>query len=364
MRGLASIAVIAIHVSMVFPLIDGVNVLSTLNLLLSFVLLQYAVPMFVFISGSVLSIRYSGRFSAATFYRRRLLAVLPPYLLFTFVYMMLPAGLSSYVLAAQIPSIRTFIVDLFAGIGYYHLWFFLLLIQLYLLYPLIAGLYNVGREYGKEYPLLGAMLALQILWDLGTVAGGLDPLVHTVMGRTFLGYIFYFMAGIHVYHNFDRIREALDRISGKKILLASAVIVGTLSLVWSVGFMQSGTFHGISAIYFLFESVADPFYYGVIIVLTFIAAERLAASKNVVARFLKKVGDLSFGIYLIHPLFIALGTWTLGRVFLINWNDWIYYPSIFFFTLALSYLTVLLLSRLPLSELIVGTRAQRARGRE
>ncbi|MCC7565369.1 MAG: acyltransferase [Methanomicrobiaceae archaeon] len=370
MRGLAIIAVVAIHVSMALPLIDVVTALGTLNMLLSFVLLQFAVPMFIFITGFVLSLRYSGRFSTAAFYRRRLATILPPYLLFTFVYMVLPPGLTAYIWPAKAASVQTFIIDLLTGTAHYHLWFFVLIIQLYLIYPLIAAMYGVCAEYEQEYPLLGAVLALQILWSTGIIAGGVDLLWHSVTGSMFPEYvyfpeyIFYFIAGIHVHHNFDRFREAVHRVSGIKILFASAVTAGALSLLLIAGTIRYGTFNGISGMYSLFETVAEPFYYVTIIALAFIVAEWLTASKNAASQLLKTTGDYSFGIYLIHPLFLLLGTEVLARVFFIDWYDWIFYPANFLFTFGVSYVMVLLLSHLPWSGLILGTRAQRAKDRQ
>jgi len=358
MRGFAILAVIAIHVSMLFPVTGTATILSTLNMLV-YVQLQFAVPMFIFISGFVLALRYSGAFSAAAFYRRRLMTILPPYAVFTFVYMMVPAGVSGVARAAEVPSVQTFVFDLLTGSAYYHLWFFLIIIQLYLLYPLIAGLYSRSRDSGMEYLLLVALLGLQIIWDMGSVIA--SSLWSGVMIRTFVDYIFYFVLGIHVCYNFGLIREQVNRVSGKRIFSATAAITGLLSLFWIAGFVQTGTFEDIHGVYFLIESAAAPFYYGAIFVLAFVIAERLKVSAKAGSIFLKKTGNYSFGIYLVHPLLIAVGAEAIRRTFGINWDDWLFYPAVFVFTLALSYVSVLLLSHLPLGGLIVGTRAQKAK---
>jgi len=365
MRGFAILAVIAIHVSMTFPLIGAVTVLSTLNMLV-FVQLQFAVPMFIFISGFVLSLGYSGRFSMATFYRRRFKTILPAYILFSLVYTIISGtGLFSAI-SDGVPSIPTFALDLLTGSAYYHLWFFVLIIQLYLLYPLIIGLYDLCAADGREQQLLLALLGLQILWSgMSYIVGdAADPVWYSIMARTFIAYIFYFVAGIYVQRNFDRIRDRVGLISWEGLLIVFLAITAGLSLLWITGFAEHGAYGDIPPWYLVVQSTAAPFYYPMIFALAYLLARRLAGSMGAGAVFLKRTGDYSFGIYLIHPLFIALAAEVLDTVFALDWSDWAYYPAVFLIALALSYLSVSLLARLPASELFIGTRAQRPRGEE
>jgi len=69
--------VIAVHISMHFTLIPAVNLPGLLNLFV-YITAHFAVPVFIFISGWVLAVRYSGAYSVPAYYQRRARTILPP----------------------------------------------------------------------------------------------------------------------------------------------------------------------------------------------------------------------------------------------------------------------------------------------
>ncbi|MFX1363457.1 MAG: acyltransferase family protein [Promethearchaeota archaeon] len=54
-------------------------------------IVQLAVPIFIFISGFTLSLKYWEEFSILTFYKKRFKKILFPYLFFCFVYIIIPS---------------------------------------------------------------------------------------------------------------------------------------------------------------------------------------------------------------------------------------------------------------------------------
>jgi peptidoglycan/LPS O-acetylase OafA/YrhL len=83
------------------------------------------------------------------------------------------------------------------------------------------------------------------------------------------------------------------------------------------------------------------------------SAANLARRRNAWAKIMMKLGDYSFGIYLIHLFFNQTTIKVLGN-HQIGPNQWTFYPIVFTVTLILSYLGVRLLSFLPFSYYLIG----------
>jgi hypothetical protein len=85
LKGVAIFAVIAIHTTDWYqsitpgtPIGVGGNLVDTFD--------QFAVPLFVFVSGLVLATNYAGSFPKKAFYKKRIAAILPAYLIFSTLY--------------------------------------------------------------------------------------------------------------------------------------------------------------------------------------------------------------------------------------------------------------------------------------
>ena len=113
----------------------------------------FGVPHFIFISGFVLYNKYSKDFSLSTFYKKRFLAILAPYITFTAFYVFYPyIGAALYrslfhvgtVGHNAIPSVVSLVTEYATALltGVDQLWFIVLLLELYLLYPLLVRFYN------------------------------------------------------------------------------------------------------------------------------------------------------------------------------------------------------------------------------
>jgi surface polysaccharide O-acyltransferase-like enzyme len=161
-------------------------------------LVLFGVPLFVFVSGLVLGHRYSvGPFSGRTFYRRRLATVVVPYAAWTAIYWLystlaaagpdgLPAALATLATRAWWAGLaRVF----FLGTAYYHLYFVVIIVQFYLLFPLLLAM---GRALAGRplVALLGAAL-IHLAYALGARRLG-----WAFSDRFFLTYFVFFSAGL------------------------------------------------------------------------------------------------------------------------------------------------------------------------
>jgi len=344
---------------MYFVLIPGVTLLSAANLLV-YITAHVAVPLFLCISGCVLALHYSGEYSVASFYQRRMQTILLPYIIFSLLYMLVPAGTPAVFGQWAIPSPEEAVFNLLTGSGYYHLWFFLLIIQFYLLYPLIIALYDAYAAEVRQEHIVAAALIVQILWSAGAHAGGavFGQIWYALLIRVFLSHIFYFTLGIYAARHYGAIASVVRAIQGRAILALALAATAGISLLWVPAFINAGSFDAIPPSVFIIQRIVEPFYYLLLFILLYAAAGLLAQSTHAVPLFLQTLGDRSYGVYLVHAFVTTMIIMALGSLG-VGWGDWIFYPVLFVSVVAVSTAGVGLLRRLPHGDLVTGSRARR-----
>ncbi len=229
LRGFAILAVVAVHVSVFFTEAARFDTLAAVNLAV-YIGTHFAVPLFLFVSGVALTYRYSGRYPLRLFYRRRFLTIGPPYLLFSGLYLLLPAaGLLFLTGATGLPSSDAAVTAFLTGTAHYHLWFFILIAQFYLLFPLIMRGYAAAERSGAVPFLLLTLLFFQVLWNVGAhIIGAYAGTVwYSVLIRVFISHLFWFVLGIAALRNYDRFTSIKSALSWK-VMLGVAVAVTVL----------------------------------------------------------------------------------------------------------------------------------------
>jgi len=97
-------------------------------------------------------------------------------------------------------------------------------------------------------------------------------------------------------------------------------------------------------------TIIKPIYYMCIFIVLFTASRNLQ-KKAFLGSIIKKLGEYSFGIYLVHAFFIYIGYFILKKLSVFP-NKIIFYPLLFFFVITLSFFCVVYLSNFPYSSLI------------
>ena len=336
LRGFAALAVIAVHISMHFTLFPGVSLPALLNAFV-YVAAHFAVPVFIFISGWVLALRYSGEYSLRTYYRRRARTILPAYLFFTALYLLIPV--EGAVHLAGIPDPGAVVGALLTGTAAYHLWFFVVIIQLYILYPLIIRGYDAFDRAGAVLYLLLTLLFFQILWNVGAHAAGALAGAdwYLILARAFPSHLFYFILGIHVSRHTGRFRSMVRSISPAWVVVAAGIGALFVWGVWVLPMLLQGNLSSATLAAFSVYRIVEPLYYVPVIILLVMVAMRLEEAGGLAADSIRSIGEHSFGIYLIHPLIIAAfaAAWISSTG--MAWTDWMTYPVLFFVTAAASY---------------------------
>jgi len=261
LKGIAILAIVAIHATAVFAQFKWAN---------SF--LWFAVPLFIFSTGYLLARRYAK--PGAEYYRSFAKRVALPYVIFC-----LAVGVVAAAMATRFDA-ATFAVDVLLGrLNGGALYFIPLVIQLYLLFPLLQ---KAGRRVPSWLVLLGAY-AISIFFKLydnaaQASAWNADPASLAFCGR----YLFFFAAGMYLSH--VELGKKAQKVAGASLivfLLASALSINT----------------DLFPVYLYFYPLAAL----IIIAAAYHATEKAAGA---LCNMLKETGKVSLFIYLVHPAVI------------------------------------------------------------
>lgn len=239
------------------------------------------------------------------FWRRRYLFVVVPYVVWTAAYFFANGG----------PYFgEAFLQQLLTGTARYHLYFLLVSMQIYLVFPLIRALLRVAERWHGALLVCCAVFqlafayAVQHAWNLGPLSGWVrapDALLPSYLGYVLAGAI----AAWHRDRLVEWTRQHVRLVFGATASVIALAVVVYLIQVWGDGqppLQASMVFQPVVAV----ESVA--------IAWTFLAAGLLWQERG---RFGEKLvtvtSDASFGIYLLHPLVLQgalVGATAIGLI--------------------------------------------------
>jgi probable poly-beta-1,6-N-acetyl-D-glucosamine export protein len=349
---------------------------------------SFGVPLFVFISGLVLYNKYNNGFSVVTFYKKRLSSVVPPYIVWTTFWFVIilswlslkyappialgPGATFPYMPAGWSASFATIASDYAAqlAVGILHLWFVRVLIVLYLLYPILEKLYNRTTRQNNPIYILAVFLLAQIACTslayslLGSFlpSPGQCLVAFGAFGYVLfyvyyaLVYVFYFVFGFFISQHYEAMKRSIAKLSLKTISLAvlAATIYYTTVFYYGVGYLYSPAIPLCAWL----NLVTAPFYCLLLILFYLRICTAWGEPRGLFLSYLEKIGEDSFGIYLINFLFLGVTfvpLWLLG----LTLYNLVLYPLWFLLTLVLSYVAVEAIYHLPFSNIIIGGRRRK-----
>ena len=348
LRGFAVLAVLIQHTSVNFASVNKIDGVLIINAF-TYIAAQFAVPLFIVISGLVLSRKYSDNFSLLFFYKQRALSVIPQYLFFSLAYTVFFA-----IRYGKSLDMHDVMMNILTTKGSSHLWFFSILLQLYALYPLIITLYKKADKSGKTKRLLMLSLAIQIMFNILALImkqyAGISSL-HMV----FLSHWAYFIIGIHLGNNLEGFEQSFLRIKLPRIICLSVIMIIVIEAFYVAGLLMYKDILAANKLYFIGPRMIEPFLsLSVMVVLLRISLYLIHNKGILFERMLHEVGRKSFGIYLVNVFFIVLLTDKIQSVMNITTDTLIFYPVLFLGTLSGSYASVSLIRYLPYSKMIIG----------
>ncbi|MGL9729303.1 acyltransferase [Enterococcus sp. DIV0756] len=203
-RGLAIFGVIVTHVmTMKF---DSSSVLNNSIILIFDQLSRFSVPVFIMSSGYGLRLNYTEKIRLNTFYKRRF-KIIPEYIFWSIVY---------FLLREDHKNLKSLVFDLLTGKSSEQLYFIIVLIQLYLLFPFIVrfSTEKIGILTAFLITLIGQLFYQAALGNSNTF---------------FVNWYFYFVFGIYLAGNknfLNKIKKYSQRLFflGTLFMLGSAFI--------------------------------------------------------------------------------------------------------------------------------------------
>lgn len=285
-RAISCLLVIIIHVTAEFwtSFIKG-SVQYKFNIGLN-TIAQFAVPGFIFLSGFVSYYVYHNKeYRTLDFYKKRMFKILIPYFVWSIIYIILNYNLYNYPI-----YLKTMAKDILIGRASFHLYYMVLIIQFYLVFPLLLKTY---KKIDNKFISLAGFLAINIFVILFVKTPFKD--------RLFPNYLMFFGLGFF-----------LAELKLKGFVASKALKVGIFSL------------YSIIALYYLMERyrviselplISNELYrfawwyfsaisiIGIYLLANIIKAKRVNLIEN---KIVQSLSNHSFNIYLSHIFFITI----------------------------------------------------------
>ncbi|GAA2371222.1 acyltransferase [Dactylosporangium salmoneum] len=280
--------VIAVHVLAQQP--GGVTLSNGAPL----IVLHVSREVFFLLTAFVLVYSYRDRAPSRwwAFWRKRYLLICAPYVVWSAVYFL--AGGEPLRPAGR--ALAGFANDLLTGAARYHLYFLLVTMQVYLVFPLLRRLLTATR--GTHGWLLAGAVVYQLgcytAVQRGSVPGLADPSAYL---PSYLGFVV--AGGVAAWHAETLLRWTLERMwwvfAGCALAVAAGVAVFFVraSALGQPPVLASAVFQPVVVV----ESVAVAWAF----LACGVAWQRRGAPGR---RLVRSASDVSFGVYLAHPLLL------------------------------------------------------------
>ncbi|HEY2492650.1 MAG TPA: acyltransferase [Paenibacillus sp.] len=274
------------------------------------IFMKLGTPTFIFLSSFVLFYNYYSRPLTKSlitgFFKKRLLYIIIPYLLFSVFYFAIVQYLY-YPDRSFVDTMTTFGMKLITGKAYTHLYFVFISIQFYFLFPLVLWLFKSRPAISKWAIPIG----LTIQWAFVLINKYYLTTPVPNKGSWSLSYASYFFLGafIGIYYPKLKVWIMMNRENANPARIGIWLV---LWLVWLVA--------GISHVYIwyqtrlngvqynstLYELLWNVHTYTFALVSLQVAHIIYYKGSSLLVRPMERLGALSFGIYLIHPFFLLI----------------------------------------------------------
>ncbi len=353
-RAIAALGILIIHATGAFAVSSSFGSKAMYLGIFTNQFFRFGSPIFMMISGLVLFYNYRSmeEFDIGGFYKKKMLYILIPYVLWSSIYF----GYRLYrsKIGFQMAHIPILLGEILTGKAYSHLYFIVLIFQFYLLLPLFIKYLTKPM---KEKPMklffilffLQAAVLIYGRYFKNPDASGLVAFFNQHYWKTVFAWFFYFLAGGILGLHYERIAEFIQKNIKPILLVYLAYTTFYIGQVYYSVWINAGRdyydrFGSIRPETMIYALVSMP----VLIWIT----------RKMIGRFslIKSLGTYSLGIYFVHPLVLEE----------IKVKIFTSYPaslgysrisSLFFLVLLglmLSYLIVLIIASLKYRWLLLG----------
>ncbi len=300
LRGIAIIAVIGTHITtLVLQVYTEQRHIIDFGTQLSHFFNQFfrfSVPLFLLLSGLTLTLSQERRgLNLFRFYEKRFVKILAPYVLWTVFF--------TYYLSTSVAtiSLQTIYHNILYGDADYHLYFMVVILQCYLVFPLFYSLLKKCSTTWRQAIVILLILLQGLLYFFFELYKVRNYQIDEYHAFRFAGFWFiYFLLGIACGLSYETISAFIKRM--------------WLPLILCFGLVTFGIVYWEANDYFKISHYAILNYFRpsvlVYALASFLVLYRLTgilvqtAGFGLVKSFLLKIGGYSFGIYFIHTLVI------------------------------------------------------------
>ncbi|GAB4050326.1 acyltransferase [Catellatospora paridis] len=253
---------------------------------------SWAVPVFVMISGALLLNPKVHAAGPAAFYRRRFLRIVPAIVAWHVIYLVVVLGLLQNGVNLTGPKLGQLVIDANIVVAFYFLW---LIAGLYLIAPVLAAFLGDDERRAKIFA------AVALAW---TMAVYTMPRMSALLGNSrpiSLGMLTYWWPFVGYFAAGWALRNTV--LSRRATVLAA---VGALALLaeiaWQFGHTQYRLLHVLLPAHNLGTVCAVA---SILVFLVGIAVFRRITLPERVRRWIVRLSDASFGVFLVHLLVLA-----------------------------------------------------------
>ncbi|MBB4683022.1 acyltransferase [Amycolatopsis jiangsuensis] len=317
--------------------------------------LHFARAAFFALTTFVLMFQYRSRpLQAKKFWRRRVPLVAVPYVVWSVLYWAYSMLTSPQPVGPLSGQLRALLIEIGTGTAWYHLYFLLVTLQVYLLFPLLLKLVGLIRRHPLPVLAVSGVVQIAVMVFLSYPPESLDYGVLSRFFVTLLPYQFYSVLGMVTAVHLETVH---DWLRGHVRWVVAALVAGLV--ITETGYFLSVR-HGVWP-----ESAADayrPYLLPWIVAAVcglYLAGSRWAEGRQRAGRFVSWAVDRSFAVFLSHPLALALLAPLISFVgdrYGAPWTTFVIYPL----TVALTFAIVTVLRRVPWSKALTGRARVRA----
>ncbi|MGN4125957.1 acyltransferase [Lysinibacillus sphaericus] len=306
LRGIAFLAVVLQHVIAGLFYLPSINLDSVTLGTTLLATIRFAVPLFVFITGVVLFYNYEGKINYKTFIKKRFVQVIVPYAIWTIFYFVWVKFLFGVSAIGTWTALKEMGVALVTGKAHYHLWFMVMIIPFYFLFPLFKIFISKEKKFSRNLStiLFFLILNFSLLYFLsnGTFSHIFSklPFIVNYLDRNFLFWSFYFIFGGFVGVYYKRFIEFNNKICLLNILVWAFSMILIYKKISDINYTETLNNYLLSA------NVTSPlnpiiFLFLISSILLMISISHFISNKMVnLSYILNIIGKYSFGGYLIH----------------------------------------------------------------
>jgi surface polysaccharide O-acyltransferase-like enzyme len=243
-------------------------------------LFRVAVPLFIIFFAYFLEKSLSNVSTKKEYYnilKQKFFLLFLPYAFFTIFYFFILNDLSTI-------KPRELITGYWSGYGWSGQYFFIILFQLILVFPLLQKIVNVKLIYIITISLFSYLIMSYIFWNLSFVS--------KISDRIFIYWLPYAILGILLYRNIDLFKNIAN-----KLILFAVFLIPTEFFIFNY-----------------FNIVHSPYVLVSILVSSSLIAIYFIVNENIIKKYLpdylKKlsiyISNKTLGIFVLNPLFIFL----------------------------------------------------------